>query len=731
MPTKEISQPSAPLTDRFIQPNQNNSLIYYLGDVFDWHGYIKFLSLAALRESSADVPLEKLFVEPRVSKEHLLPDAFEVMQPPTMPLSLALAENRLLVLLGDPGSGKSTVVNWICTALSRGIEGQLVRELGGPLIPLPIVLRELGIGHEFVALRNPEKQWNHFLELFLARPVSEQLNADRRIHGILDKSLLGQMLHSGQALFLLDGIDELGSVEILEALRGAVNEGIRRYPRCRWITTSRIVGYEEVPFDRGPGYLSLPEVVPSADSLARGMPEREQKFERLYLAPFNDAQVEKSTKLWWLQHESNPHLAGTHPSRFLEALRQNKGVRSLARIPNLLTMVALIYRVRAELPDGRAVLYSLIADAYLGTLDKQRGLERLRPIPYGVEGAPQRTSSSTRTGAIRVSSFIVSGVLRRTVLSRARFDPDWLELDAENDKYGTRLKDLWRYAGEVVWRETLIFLWESASLTSPVLPQRLFERLFSWNRDVSLWDFPNSVFAEIEPENHATLQRVLLAADISVKPHITLKDSARRALKEVCWKWELRRQDLAYKNGDWSFLFQANIAPTLLSRPGSTAESFEVLDHVANLEQAQTLSLSCPALTDLRLLPNIPSLRAFYLFSNSVIDDLNPLSRLSRLGELMIIGFGALSDLSPLVRLTELVDLSLIALPRLRDLSSLRKLNSLTDLGLRDNSALSDISAIAELTGLKSLRLKGCPAVSANEIDTFRKLRPGVRIVLD
>lgn len=31
------------------------------------------------------------------------------------------------------------------------------------------------------------------------------------------------------------------------------------------------------------------------------------------------------------------------------------------------------------------MLYSLIADAYLGTLDTQRGLERLRPIPYSVE----------------------------------------------------------------------------------------------------------------------------------------------------------------------------------------------------------------------------------------------------------------------------------------------------------------------------------------------------------
>lgn len=42
-------------------------------------------------------------------------------------------------------------------------------------------------------------------------------------------------------------------------------------------------------------------------------------------------------------------------------------------------------------------------------------------------------------------------------------DPDWLELDDENEEHGTRLQDVRRYAGQALWRETLIFLWESAT----------------------------------------------------------------------------------------------------------------------------------------------------------------------------------------------------------------------------------------------------------------------------
>ena len=58
MPVAETTAASpAPLTAQFIEPHRNNVLIHYLGDVFDWHGYVKFLSLAALRETSLDVPV--------------------------------------------------------------------------------------------------------------------------------------------------------------------------------------------------------------------------------------------------------------------------------------------------------------------------------------------------------------------------------------------------------------------------------------------------------------------------------------------------------------------------------------------------------------------------------------------------------------------------------------------------------------------------------------------------
>ena len=796
MPTAIIFT-AQPLTEKFIEPHRNNVLIHYLGDVFDWHGYVKFLSLAALRDTSTDVPLERLFVEPHLGPQHLAPDVMEsTPPPPTQPLAMALSQYPRILLLGDPGSGKSTVVNWICVALSRGSDSPLSR-IDGPLVPIPMVLRELGFDREFARLRGAEKRWQKLLDLFLSRPVATQLQDERKRHKQFEASLLGQILASGQAFFLLDGIDEIGNVETRKALREAVWEGMRRYPRCRWVMTSRIVGYEEVPFEGeevapiDSAHLFAPGFDQSIESCIisdKAMAQQDLKLktgvlERFYITPFSDAQVEQFTRLWWRQHERNPHLAGTRPSQFLVALRQSHGVRSLARLPHLLTMVALIYRVRAELPDGRALLYNFISDAYLGTLDKERGLDHLRPIPHSVEEmrrwlaaigwhlqrrrGTQLEGGVTSEGLIdrddlldvlsevikpesgdeprRIAELFLEYAGRRSGLllprgqdasGRDRYafihlsfqeyfaaqflrdyvcDPDWLELDDENEEHGTRLQDVRRYAGQALWRETLIFLWESATLTSQVLPKRLLVRLFDWKRDEALWsDFAVPTIDELRStgrknESHPFAQMVALVAALSVNPHVSFDDSVRDKLLRLCWTWELRSQKQTAGE-----LPQDNaIARYLLARPSSVAQAAAVLKRVAENQQATNLSLSgCTGLSDLTPLAGLPQLRALFLSGCTGLSDLTPLAGLAQLRALSLSGCTGLSDLSPLGGLPQLSSLDLSDCTGVSDLSPLAGLPRLRALFLDYCTGLSHLSPLAGLPRLDWLSLSGCSGLS-------------------
>ena len=71
---------------------------------------------------------------------------------------------------------------------------------------------------------------------------------------------------------------------------------------------------------------------------------------------------------------------------------RTRAILRLARVPNLLTMMALIHRIETTLPHGRALLYDRIAEAYLESIDKFRGLYS------GAHDLPQKKFWLARVG---------------------------------------------------------------------------------------------------------------------------------------------------------------------------------------------------------------------------------------------------------------------------------------------------------------------------------------------
>jgi hypothetical protein len=61
--------------------------------------------------------------------------------------------------------------------------------------------------------------------------------------------------------------------------------------------------------------------------------------------------------------------------QFVSSIFSDDNTKRLSRTPHLLTMMALIFRKRAHLPNGRAILYDAIAQAYLESIDQARGIK--------------------------------------------------------------------------------------------------------------------------------------------------------------------------------------------------------------------------------------------------------------------------------------------------------------------------------------------------------------------
>lgn len=364
-------------------------------------------------------PIWKIFVPPScTSGRALSPREMEDAQnaqPPTTPavplLPLLADENvRRHVLLGDPGMGKSTLIQLLTAGLAAGQSIPGAPALNTAL-PIPFILRDI-VPH----LPEDPVTWNwSTLCDTLRKKYQRSEDAPCLFCPWPDlRSLCDELFRSPHAFFLVDGLDEIGDTAKRTAIRDAIWEGLRTYPQARWLVTSRLVGYDlarvdmdvliqpsaikddtHTVEDKAADYFAakwgtLWDVTVTAgvdtdsSTVKKSGAVSAMPLARLhYLAPFDNAQQEAFVSNWFRERRAPnppPGLLGDIRSR------DHDGIRVLARVPNLLSYMAILKRDSRPLPDGRAELYTAIARAYLHSIDKAYRLSKSHghdcPIPF-------------------------------------------------------------------------------------------------------------------------------------------------------------------------------------------------------------------------------------------------------------------------------------------------------------------------------------------------------------
>ena len=720
----------------------------YLQNVRDWQGYIRFLGLPDRRDNP-DIIIDRLFVVPVLTRRHVSPDENpESWFNDAESLVHTLAKNTPLVLLGDPGIGKSTLLNYITWLLSRPATNPLIERLGWRL-PLPMVLRELPI--------RGVKDFDGLLEAFLSREMSTPLRDDD------GRRYLNRMLTEGNAFLLLDGIDEIGDRRSREDLREAVFDGIARFPDCRWLLSSRIVGYDDVPFDlqrtrsdgepsrSARGSMVREEVTQpyrrERQPLMRGLKDR--RIATRYIAPFDDSRIVAFARNWYRRREAAPQRARANARHLTQAVHADRSILRLARVPNLLTMMALIHRIEATLPHGRALLYDRIAEAYLESIDKFRGIDssphdlsrkKIWLARVGLEMQRRRTSGDQTDGSkILVDYETVLGWLsqemdRGNALADAPSAREFLDIVGRRSglflprgeglyafvhlsfqeyfaavafaREVTRLR--WArgkasrlgfdrdavasWAGESVWRETFAFL---------------FELLASEDEDDWHADLLDCVFGENfsrldgSESDDVSLNLGHLLARLVVNSRSGLSPAKRDAAIAFCIQTQYRLQ-LRYGPGE----MPSSIAADLIRDDAhlSTKVFKQIGAQMATEDSGnRNLDLRGSQVSDLRPLANLTTLERLRL-SGTQIADIAPLANLTAL-EWLDLDDTQVSDLGPLANLAtlELLDLLCTQVSNLGPLANLTALEWLNLMG----TPVSDIRPLAKLAALERLYLAG------------------------
>lgn len=276
---------------------------------------------------------------------------------------------RVLVILGDPGSGKSVLCRWLALHLATALEPAAHRRrprsddgpaLGPPRLPILIRVAELNPWLQSHVERRGRGAVPDLLDAleFHARLLQEQEVCDLKAPEIA--RVLHEAVAANRAVLLVDGLDEIPDAEDREL----VSEMIEDFAAAHVIGSRRGSFVKQLSLDGSPGETGGNQVV--VTSRITGYHLAPLRFDtelaaHYLIRPLDDARVQS-----FCRHVAQV-LDDYYPEdglgqRLLEDLRGNRlaGVDRLKRNPLLLTsLISYWYRQR-RFPESRAELYHAI-----------------------------------------------------------------------------------------------------------------------------------------------------------------------------------------------------------------------------------------------------------------------------------------------------------------------------------------------------------------------------------
>ncbi|MEO1590859.1 MAG: NACHT domain-containing protein, partial [Cyanobacteria bacterium J06632_22] len=243
---------------------------------------------------------------------------------PRQPGLDCIMQHRRLMILGKPGSGKTTFLKYIAVLCNQ--QKQLPDYL-----PFFIQLRDFAEQPSQMTLAD------YFMAECHKNDI-EEIDAQ-------------QLLKNSRILFLLDGLDEVRDCDkrfVSRQIQEFAKEFANEARHNRIIVTCRLAAQER--FFEG--------------------------FTEVEIADFSESQIQFFAQKWFDSHLLSVGKSGATVQEFMRSLNQHIRIRELASNPLLLTLLCLVFDDSKGFPLNRSDLYVQSLDVLLKRWDANRGIVR-------------------------------------------------------------------------------------------------------------------------------------------------------------------------------------------------------------------------------------------------------------------------------------------------------------------------------------------------------------------